>query len=263
MCLLLAALAPASASAAPVPVVGAPEITDVSPPELQIGDVLTIRGQGFRPGRLSNQVVFARPGFRPVFAFADVAKADELAIRVPVKLLPALVRRDGQPVPTRFRVSVLSTRLSPVFTPTATSPLIGPPARGVALPGGMDCDGDGQVDVPMPQVLGVPVVGLYLPGLPAPGVEVPGVPDVPGLPGIEQLGVPDRSLPALSTPTPAPSSPTEPACPPPPPPPPPPPAPAPQGSEDDEETEQTETTEDSDDSDEEEDEQDKEDKAGD
>ncbi len=143
-----------------------PSVADVSPLELRVGDVMTIGGAGFVSGRWHNQVVFARPGIRPVFALADVASSQVIRVRVPAKLLPFLARRDGQAIPTRFHVSVLAGRLGPRFTATHRSPVIGPPAADQPVPGGADCNGDGAVDTPAPQALGLAVVGL--PSQPAP-----------------------------------------------------------------------------------------------
>lgn len=188
-----------------------PRIYRVSPGETGVGDLLTLAGRNFVPGRMRNAVVFARPGIRPVFALADEATEREVKVRIPAKLLPFLELRDGVATPTRFRVSVLSQRLSPSFTALSASPLIGPPGWGQPVPGTQDCNHDGVADTPKLDALGVPVVGLRLAGLPAPGVEVRGLPDVVGLADIEDLPLPLNELPPASAPIPPPA---QPVCPP-------------------------------------------------
>lgn len=187
-----------------------PRVSAVAPDLLSVGEVMTLKGENFIPGRMRNSVVFLRPGIRPVFVLAEQSTDKLMRVRVPAKLLPFLALREGQPVPTRFGISVLSQRLSPQITSFDSSPVISPPGQGSAVPGAVDCDRDGTADTPDPSTLGVPVVGLPLAGLPAPGVDVRGVPDVVGLPGIEDVSLPLEALPALSAPEPPDS---EPVCP--------------------------------------------------
>jgi len=194
-----------------------PTVTTIKPERVGVGDVLDLEGTNFVPGRWRNQVIFARPGIRPVFVLADVANENIIRLRVPAKLLTYLNRENGQPVPTRFRISILARRLNPKFTTLLGSPVIGPPGSGTPVVGAVDCNGDGVVDTPKPEVTGLAVVGLALPGVPAPGEPVPkDTPSITGLPGIPDLGLPAVGLPDQSTPTPAP----KPVCPPPRPPPP-------------------------------------------
>jgi hypothetical protein len=219
--LALAAVVPATASAAAV-AERLPEVKRVAPRTLNVGQVLVVSGRNFRPGTLRNQVVFARPGARPVFALAERATKYTLRVRVPAKLLTVLPRQQGKPVATRFRVSVLTDRLQPRFTRTATSPLIGPPAAGATVPGVADCDGDGVAETARQGVLGLLVVGLRLAGVqfadpnlpdptgspsqpgtptpPAPPTTAPGVPSVPGVPGVPDVGLPEDQLPPESLP---------------------------------------------------------------
>lgn len=235
--LALVAALPGSASAAatgtPMPMVE--KITPAQ--QVNVGDVLEIRGLNFFEGPWRNQVVFVRAGIRPVFVLADEAQDTVIRVRVPAKLLAFIEHRDGQPVPTRFRMTVMSDRLNPEFVPSAKVPLIAPPGTAAPVPAGVDCDGNGAVDIALPQQLGVPVVGLALPGLPALGTEPTWIPDIAGMPGIPDLGLPAFGLPKAATPEP-PGQP-RPVCPPPPPPPPP---PAADNGDDDEDSETTTTT---------------------
>lgn len=208
-----------------------PTVSAIKPERVGVGDIMDLEGANFVPGRWRNQVIFSRPGIRPVFVLADVANERLIRLRVPAKLLAYLNRENGQPVPTRFRLSILSRRLNPRFTPLLESPVIGPPGSGTPVAGAVDCNGDGVLDAPTPDATGLPVVGLALPGVPAPGEPVPeDTASVTGLPGIPDLGLPPVGLPKQSTPTPEP----KPVCPPPPPPEP--------ADEDDEDESDSETT---------------------
>lgn len=222
-----------------------PTVNTFKPERVGVGDVLDLEGANFVPGRWRNQVVFVRPGIRPVFVLADVANESIIRLRVPAKLLAYLNRENGQPVPTRFRISVLSRRLNPQFTTLLESPVIGPPGSGTPVVGAVDCNGDGVLDTPTPEVTGLAVVGLALPGVPAPGEPVPkDTPSVTGLPGIPDLGLPPVGLPDQSTPTPDP----KPVCPPPPP---------PETDDEDDESDSETTVEDTEDEDEDKDDKDK------
>lgn len=212
MLLALTAFAalPASASAftTGLPV---PRIEAITPAQVDVGQLMDITGENFARGRWRNQIVFVRPGIRPVFVLADVANERLIRLRVPAKLLPFLEHRDGQPMPTRFRLTVMSDRLNPQFIPTDRSPLIAPPGTGAPVAAGIDCDSDGDIDTPLPDQRGVPLVGLQIPGVPLAGQEAPTVPDVAGLPGIPDVGLPPVGLPEASTP----ESAAPPVCPPP------------------------------------------------
>jgi hypothetical protein len=176
-----------------------PVVKLVSPVELSVGDEITITGENFTPGPLRNQLVFLRPGIRPVFVPVELAEEDEIRLHLPAKLLPFLRRENGKGVATRFRITVLSRLFGPLLTPTVLSPLIKPPPAGVEVAGAKDCDGDGVADTPMPDVLGLAVVGLGLEGVPEPGDELPDIPDVIGAPGLPDVPLPD-DLPPESTP---------------------------------------------------------------
>lgn len=204
---LFTAAAAGTASALPQ----VPVVTRVSPLELSVGEEITIVGENFTPGPLRNQLVFVRPGIRPVFVPVELAEEDEIRLHLPAKLLPFLRTEDGKAIPTRFRITVLSRLFGPLLTPSVLSPLIKPPPAGVEVPGAKDCDGDSVADTPVPDVLGVAVVGLGLAGVPEPGDELPDIPDVIGAPGVPDVPLPDdlppESTPALPGTAPAPSTP--------------------------------------------------------
>jgi hypothetical protein len=127
-----------------------PTVTGVAPLKLGIGDLLTVRGTGFRPGRLRNTVVFRRDGHRAVFVRAEEATRTRIRVRVPAKLEPFLARTRAGAVPTRFRVRVLARRFAARFTRDRLSPVIGlanrtPPGGGGGGPAPEpDCDADGR-----------------------------------------------------------------------------------------------------------------------
>jgi hypothetical protein len=111
-----------------------PKITSVSPLKLGVGDVLTIRGKNFVPGKNRNYVVFQRPRARAVFVKADNATKTKITLIVPSKLVPFLARNNGAAVYTRFNLRVLGRRLSPLSTRRSLSPQIGPLPSGRKAP---------------------------------------------------------------------------------------------------------------------------------
>jgi hypothetical protein len=152
-CALLAVL-PASAMAASKR--SYPVVKKVSPLKLGIGDKLTIRGTGFRAGNAANSVVFKRDGKPAVFVKSGLSTKKKLYVTVPDKLAAFFGVEHGAAVPTRFRLRILSGRLSTHFTSTKLSPVIKPKA-GSPTPAGTylecqqtaaanppgDADGDG------------------------------------------------------------------------------------------------------------------------
>jgi hypothetical protein len=111
-----------------------PKITSVSPLKLGVGDVLTIRGKNFVPGKNRNYVIFQRARARAVFAKAENATKTKITLVVPAKLVPFLSRKGGASVYTRFNLRVLGRRLSPVSTRNSLSPQIGPLPVGKKSP---------------------------------------------------------------------------------------------------------------------------------
>src|SRR5215210_780337 len=124
-----------------------PVITRVAPMQVAIGQKLEIRGRYFRRGRNRNTVVFKRTGGRAIFVKADVGTTKLLRLTVPAKLKSALATRNGAPVPTRFRLRVLSKKFGRRFTSLSRSPVVGPelpptPATPPRAADDGDCDGD-------------------------------------------------------------------------------------------------------------------------
>jgi IPT/TIG domain-containing protein len=131
-CALLAVL-PASAMAASKR--SYPVVKKVSPLKIGIGDKLTIRGTGFRAGNAANSVVFKRDGKPAVFVKSGLSTKKKLYVTVPDKLAAFFGVEHGAAVPTRFRLRILSGRLSTHFTSTKLSPVIKPKAAS-STPGG-------------------------------------------------------------------------------------------------------------------------------
>lgn len=208
----------AGGSAREPPVLGKlPIVTRVSPHNLSVGELLTVTGRNFRPGKLQNQVVFSRLGAQPVFALAESSSTRVMRLHLPAKLLTALPRQSGKPVPARFRITVMSDRYQPKLLPSARSPLIAAPPASAHVPGAADCDGDGLAETAQIGVVGLLVVGLHLPGVkaldpqqvgtstdPTGTPSQPSVPNVPGVPGAPNVpvptGLPPESLPPATAP---------------------------------------------------------------
>jgi hypothetical protein len=123
----------------------APVITKVSPLDVAVGEALTIRGRHFVAGRKKNTVVFKRHGARAVFVKADVGTKKMLRVTIPATVQKFFVVKQGNPVPTRFRLRVLAKKFGKKFTRLKHSPTIsGPrPPQSVKPSGEADCDEDG------------------------------------------------------------------------------------------------------------------------
>ena len=144
-----ALIVPATAGAA----TKAPVISKVTPRTANVGAKLTITGKNFRRGKAKNSVLFRSDHGKTLFVKADVSTAKKLTVLVPKTLEKYMLVTNGKPVPTRFRLKVLSTKLAKVFTAIKGSPIIGPerPASGGGNSDGAgvptapdgDCDGDG------------------------------------------------------------------------------------------------------------------------
>ena len=116
-----------------------PTIASVAPKSLGIGDTLTVKGAHFRSGTNKNTLVFKRDGRRAIFVKVPLATTSKLAVTVPARLLPFLVRSKGAPVATMFRVRVLATRFGKSYTSSAVSPRIGPVGSVADGPGANAC----------------------------------------------------------------------------------------------------------------------------
>src|SRR3954451_24887371 len=123
----------------------APVITKVAPMDVAIGEVLTIRGRHFVRGKKKNTVVFKRAGARAVFVKADLGTAKLLKVTLPTELEKVFQTKNNAPVPTRFQLRVLTTRLGKKYTSRKRSPVVSaprPPAPAQSAADG-DCNGDG------------------------------------------------------------------------------------------------------------------------
>src|SRR4051812_17002715 len=142
-----ALVVPATAGAA----TKAPVIRTVTPKTASVGTKLTITGKYFRRGKAKNSVLFRSDRGKTLFVKADVSTAKKLKVVVPKKLEKYMVLTNGIPVATRFRLKVLTKRLSRAFTRKSASPVIAPepvsggttPAPVVPLDPNGDPDGDG------------------------------------------------------------------------------------------------------------------------
>jgi len=146
---LVALAAPATAGAAPTAKASkqkakAPVVTNVSPLDVAVGETLTIRGRHFTAGRNRNTVVFKRDGARAIFVKAAIGTTKVLRVVVPETLPKHFREKAGAPAPTRFRLRVLSKRLSKKFTSRGRSPLVSPARPPLTkVDGDGDCDADG------------------------------------------------------------------------------------------------------------------------
>ena len=156
--LLRRAVAAAALGALFVPAVAdakakAPVITKVTPKTAAVGTKLTIQGKNFKRGKAKNSVLFRRDKGKALFVKADVSTTKQLIVVVPKTLEKYMNAEGNNPVPTRFRLRVLSAKLSKAYTPAKISPVIGPEkangggdnsgGAGVPTAPDGDCDSDG------------------------------------------------------------------------------------------------------------------------
>jgi hypothetical protein len=129
-------LAPAAADAAKTKKVVYPTVKSISPVRSVIGDLLTIRGSGFRAGKGKTTVVFQTSGKPAVFVKALTATSTKLTLRVPSNLSAFVELKNGVPQFTKFRLRVLTTRFSRSWTNNARSPRITTPGAPGTSSGG-------------------------------------------------------------------------------------------------------------------------------
>jgi hypothetical protein len=149
-----ALLVPATAGAA----TKLPTVSSIAPKAANVGDALTIHGKNFRRGKSKNTVLFKRDGGKALFVKAGLSTAKSITVVIPKNLEKYMVVKDGKPVATRFRVRILTTKLSRKFTAVSLSPTIGPEriapasdaaggaAAAAALDPNADKDGDGLLN---------------------------------------------------------------------------------------------------------------------
>src|SRR3954452_22314975 len=106
-----ALVVPATAGAA----TKAPVISKVTPKTASHGTKLTITGGNFRRGKGKDSVLFRRDNGKSLFVKADVSTQKKLVVVVPKALEKFMAQANGRPVPTRFRLKVLSTTLAKAF----------------------------------------------------------------------------------------------------------------------------------------------------
>lgn len=107
-----------------------PVITKVTPMKVGVGDLLTIKGKGFRSGKDKNTVVFKRAGQRAVFVKAETATSTVLSLHVPLKLQAYMQVVNNQPSPSVFKIRVIAWRFGQRFTSSRLSPTVGPAGTG-------------------------------------------------------------------------------------------------------------------------------------
>jgi hypothetical protein len=107
-----------------------PTITKVTPMQVGVGDLITIKGKGFRSGKNKNTVVFKRSGQRAVFVKAETATATIITLHVPLKLQAYMKVTNTQPVPSVFKIRIIARRFGLRFTSTKLSPTVGPAGSG-------------------------------------------------------------------------------------------------------------------------------------
>jgi hypothetical protein len=159
--LLRRAVAAAALGALIVPAVAdakakpkAPVITKVTPKTAAVGTKLTIKGKYFKRGKAKNSVLFRRDKGKALFVKADVSTTKSLTVVLPGTLEKYMDSKGSVPVATRFRLRVLSAKLSKKWSSGKLSPVISPAkgtgdgsdnsgGAGVPTAPDGDCDGDG------------------------------------------------------------------------------------------------------------------------
>jgi hypothetical protein len=103
-----------------------PTITSISPRKIQIGQKLTVKGTGFKPGKGKSSVAFYKSGAPVVFVKADTATATKLVVTVTPKVAALLVVKDDVPVATLLRLRIVGTKMSRTWTKNSRSPIVSP-----------------------------------------------------------------------------------------------------------------------------------------
>jgi hypothetical protein len=112
-----------------------PVITKVTPMKVGVGDLMTIKGKGFRAGKNKNTVVFKRFGQRAIFVKAETATTTAITLHVPLKLQAYMKVENNQPVPSVFAIRIIARRFGQRFTSRKLSPTVGPAGTGITAPG--------------------------------------------------------------------------------------------------------------------------------
>jgi hypothetical protein len=117
-----ALVVPASAGAA----TKTPVITKVTPKNVAVGETLTIHGKNFRSGKAKNTVLFKRDGGKALFVKAGLSTKKKIMVVIPKTLEKYMAVKSSKPTASRFRLRVLTTKLSKRFTSVKSSPVVGP-----------------------------------------------------------------------------------------------------------------------------------------
>jgi hypothetical protein len=114
-----------------------PYVQSVTPLNVSVGELMTIKGFYFTPGYAENVVVFVAKDGRVSYVRSEHSTKKSMQVRVPKKLERILsVGATGRRVATRFRIKVIARRASRVARGALSQPLVGPDVGG-------DCDKDG------------------------------------------------------------------------------------------------------------------------
>lgn len=119
-----------------------PTITRVAPMRITVGKTLTIRGKNFSSSRRRNTVVFRAPNGRSAFAKPRRASHSKLVVKVPGSVERLLKKKSNKPIPTRFRIRVVTRRFGKL-TPRRLSPVI---VSSVGTDGAGACGSGDDVD---------------------------------------------------------------------------------------------------------------------
>jgi|HigsolmetaAR202D_1030399.scaffolds.fasta_scaffold13232_2 hypothetical protein len=107
-----------------------PEITDISPRKVRIGQRLTVKGKNFRPGKGKSSVAFYRKGKPVIFVKASSATKTKLVVTIPDKVETLLSTSNGQRVATRLRIRVVGQRMGKTWSKVSRSPVVSPRSSG-------------------------------------------------------------------------------------------------------------------------------------
>ena len=113
-----------------------PYVKSVSPLRASVGEEMTVKGFYFTPGYRENVVVLVAGDGRVSYVRSEHSTKRSLKVIVPKKVERLLRLVNGVRVPTKFRIKVISSRMSRLSRNPLANPTIGPDVGG-------DCDNDG------------------------------------------------------------------------------------------------------------------------
>jgi hypothetical protein len=103
-----------------------PTISSISPRKIQVGQKLTVKGTGFKPGKGKSSVAFYKAGQPVIFIKADTATATKLVVTVSPKVADLLAVKNSLPVATLLRLRVIGAKMSRTWTRNSRSPIVSP-----------------------------------------------------------------------------------------------------------------------------------------